>query len=140
MQQLLPVLARGSAIVALSSEGAARAVPSYTLVGATKGALESMCRHLAVELAPRGIRVNVLSPGAVRTPAWDALPDHASRLEDATRRSPTGRLTTAEDVALAAHFLCSEAARGVNGQVLIVDYGTSVSAFPVRASGDRGAS
>ena len=74
VQQLLPVLARGSAIVALSSEGAARAVPSSHLLGRPEGLWNHCARHLAVELAPRGIRVDVLSPGAVRTPAWDALP------------------------------------------------------------------
>ncbi|HOY60665.1 MAG TPA: SDR family oxidoreductase [Verrucomicrobiota bacterium] len=121
--RLLTRFESGSSVVAVSSEGAVSAVPQYTLVGATKGALESMVRHLAVELAPRGIRVNVLRPGTVRTDAWEVLPDAASRLEAAVRRSPRGRLTTAEEVALAAQFLCSAAAGGIVGHALVVDGG-----------------
>jgi len=57
----------------VSSMGAVRALPDYALVGASKGALEALARHLAVELAPRGIRVNILVPGSVETDAWDAI-------------------------------------------------------------------
>ncbi len=126
VHRLLPKFEPGASIVALSSEGAVRAVPSYTLVGASKGALESMVRHLAVELAPRGIRVNALSPGSVATDAWKALPDGVQRLAEAARRSPTGRLTTVEEVASAAHFLCSDAAAGVRGHTLVVDGGSRI--------------
>src|SRR5271165_3579199 len=59
---LLPDLVAGASIVAVSSPGASRAVPDYAIVGASKGALESLARHLAVELAPRGIRTNILAP------------------------------------------------------------------------------
>jgi enoyl-[acyl-carrier protein] reductase III len=126
VHRLLPRFERGASIVALSSEGAVHAVHQYTLVGASKGALEAMVRHLAIELAPRGIRVNALSPGAIATDAWKALPDNAERLAEAARRSPTGRLTTLEEVAGAAHFLCSDAASGIGGHVLVVDQGSRV--------------
>lgn len=124
--RLAPRFARGSSILALSSAGATRAVPQYTLVGASKGALESMVRHLAVELAPRGIRVNCLAPGTVLTDAWNALPDRERRLAEAEKRSPLGRLTSVDDVARAAHFLCSEAASGIVGHTLVVDGGCQV--------------
>jgi len=126
VHRLLPKLESGASIVALSSEGAVRAVPQYSLVGASKGALESMVRHLAVELAPRGIRVNALSPGSIMTDAWKVLPDSESRLAEATHRSPSGRLTTLDEVAAAAHFLCSEAAAGIAGHTLVVDGGTRI--------------
>lgn len=126
MQVLLPCFEPGASVVVLSSEGAVRAVPDYTLVGASKGALESLVRHLAVDLAPRGIRVNALSPGTVLTEAWNVLPKAEQRLEEARRRSPRGRLTTAEEVAWVAQFLCSEAAGGIVGQTLVVDGGTRV--------------
>jgi NAD(P)-dependent dehydrogenase (short-subunit alcohol dehydrogenase family) len=118
----------GSAIVAVSSWGALRALPYYTLVGTSKGALEALARHLAAELAPRGIRVNILVPGTVRTDVWDALPDSEGRLAEAARRTPAGRLVTVEEVACGAHYLCSAAARGVVGQTLVIDVGAGIVA------------
>ncbi len=126
VQALLPRLRDGSSIVALSSAGAVRAVPAYTAVGASKGALEAMARHLAAELAPRGIRVNLLSPGSVETQAWDTFPDRDRRLADALRRTPRGRLVDPEEVACAAQFLCSAAASGIVGQTLVVDGGARI--------------
>jgi NAD(P)-dependent dehydrogenase (short-subunit alcohol dehydrogenase family) len=125
-KQLSPLLGAGSAIVAVSSAGAARAVPAYTAIGASKGALEAMARHLAVEFAPRGVRVNILSPGSVRTEAWDAFPDKDQRLADALARTPLARLVTLDEVASVAQFLCSDAAAAVIGQTLIVDGGTRI--------------
>lgn len=126
VRRFLPDMRPGSAIIALSSEGAERAVPRYSLVGASKGALESLCRHLAAELADRGIRVNVLSPGAVRTDAWNALPDADRRLREAAARAPTGRLVTLEEVAKAARFLASDASSGLTGHTLVVDGGARI--------------
>jgi enoyl-[acyl-carrier protein] reductase III len=123
MKLLLPRFRGPAAIVVLSSQGAQQAIPRYSLVGASKGALESLARHLAVELAPRGIRVNVLSPGAVRTGAWEAMPDGETRLAGAEKRSPLGRLTSPEEAAWAAQFLCSDAAQGIVGHTLVVDGG-----------------
>ena len=85
-----------------------------------------MVRHLAVELAPRGIRVNCIAPGTVLTDAWDVLPDREQRLAEATRRSPTDRLVTLEEVAAAALFLCSAASSGIIGQTLVVDGGARI--------------
>jgi enoyl-[acyl-carrier-protein] reductase (NADH) len=87
-----------------------------------------LIRHLAAELAPRGIRANVLTSGAVRTDAWKAIPDAEARLAEAARRSPIGRLVTVEELALCAQFLCSPAASGINGQTLVVDGGTIIVA------------
>jgi enoyl-[acyl-carrier protein] reductase III len=126
VKRLLPRFAADASIVAISSQGAARAVPAYSVVGASKGALEALARHLAVELAPRGIRVNILAPGAIATEAWAAIPDGKDRLAELTRRTPIGRLSTPEDVALAAQFLCSDAACAVIGHTLVVDGGASI--------------
>lgn len=125
----LPSFVAGSSIVALSSPGALRAVPDYAVVGASKGALESLARHLAVELAPKGIRVNIIAPGAVATEAWKGIPDGEARLAAAAKRSPIGRLVTPEEVALAAQFLCSPAASGINGHTLVVDGGAGIAAW-----------
>jgi enoyl-[acyl-carrier protein] reductase III len=126
--RLLARFDKCGSILAVSSLGATHALPHYAAVGASKGALEALVRHLAVELAPRGIRANVLAPGAVATDVWKAIPDAEARLAEAARRSPLGRLSTVEDVALCAQFLCSSAASAVNGQTLVVDGGTTIVA------------
>jgi len=126
VQALAPRMPSGASIIALSSEGAVHAMPQYGLVGSSKAALESLCRHMAVELAPRGIRVNVLSPGSVQTDAWLALPDAERRLAEAASRTPRGRLTSLEEVGWAAQFLASGASSGMSGHTLVVDGGARV--------------
>lgn len=126
---LLPKLGPGSSIVALSSPGASRAVPEYAVVGASKGALESLARHLAVEFAPRGIRTNIVAPGAIATDAWNAIPGGKLKLAEAAKRSPLGRLITPEEVAQAVRFLCSSSASAINGQTLVVDGGAGIAAW-----------
>ena len=127
-RRLLPMMENGSSILGISSEGAARAVPEYTLVGSTKGALEAMLRHMAVELAPKGIRVNAIAPGTLQTDVWKVLPDSERRLAAAAQKSPLGRLTSVDEVARVAQFLCSDAASGIAGQTLVVDGGTGIVA------------
>lgn len=119
---------KGGSILAMSSEGAFRAVPQYSLVGSSKGALESLARHMAIEFAPLNIRVNTLSAGSVETDAWKVLPNAEQRLADACNRSPQKRLTTADEVSSVAQFLCSDASAGIVGQTIIVDGGTSIVA------------
>ena len=126
--RLLSRLDRDGCILAISSLGATHALPQYTAIGASKGALEALIRHFAVELAPRGIRANTLTPGAVATEAWRAIPEGEARLAAAAQRAPSGRLVTAEELALCAQFLCSPAAAGVNGQSLVVDGGSTIVA------------
>lgn len=128
VQQYLPRMLAPATIIALSSEGAERAVPQYGLVGASKAALEALCRNMAVELAPRGIRVNVLSPGTVMTDVWKALPDAEHRLRTAVERAPTKKLTEPQEVAWAAQFLASDASVGLIGHVLVVDGGARTTA------------
>jgi enoyl-[acyl-carrier protein] reductase III len=118
----------GSSIVAVSSWGALRALPCYSLVGSSKGALEALARHFALELAPRGVRVNILTAGAVLTDAWKAMPDSEARIAETIRRTPLGRLVTAEEVAYGAQFLCSDAAAAIVGQTLVLDGGTGIMA------------
>jgi NAD(P)-dependent dehydrogenase (short-subunit alcohol dehydrogenase family) len=125
---LMARFSNGSSIVAVSSWGALRALPCYSLVGSSKGALEALARHLAVELAPRGIRVNILTAGAVLTDAWKAMPNGEARIAETIRRTPAGRLATAEEVAYGAQFLCSDAASGVIGQTLVLDNGAGIMA------------
>ncbi len=123
---LLDRFSERSSIVAISSIGAQRTLPYYSVVGASKGALEALARHLAVELAPRGIRVNILAPGAVATEVWKALPEAEGRMTGVINRTPIQRLVTPEEVAWAAQFLCSDASTGIIGQTLVVDGGAGI--------------
>jgi len=115
-------------VVAVSSLGAVRAIPNYTAVGASKAALESMVRHLAAELAPRGVRVNAVSAGTVDTDALKHFPNRQQLLDESARRTPAGRLITPQDVANAVVFLCTDFATMIHGQTLVVDGGYSIVA------------
>lgn len=115
-------------VVAVSSLGAVRAIPNYTAVGASKAALESMVRHLACELAGKGVRVNAVSAGTVDTDALKHFPNREQLLEEAQRRTPAGRLVTPQDVANAVVFLCTEFASMIHGQTIVVDGGYSILA------------
>ncbi len=127
-QQAVPLMAKGARIMAVSSMGAVRAVENYTAVGASKAALESLVRHLAVELGPMGINVNTISAGAVDTEALKKFPNREQILNGALQRTPMGRLTTPEDVADVALFLCSDLAAMIQGQTIVVDGGYSIRA------------
>jgi len=127
-QQAAPLMSKGARIMAVSSMGAVRAVENYTAVGASKAALESLVRHLAVELGPMGINVNTISAGAVDTEALKKFPNREQILDGALQRTPMGRLTTPEDVADVALFLCSDLAAMIQGQTIVVDGGYSIRA------------
>ncbi len=115
----------GGKIVAITSPGAERVLPDYVAVGASKAALNALVRYLAVELAPRHINVNAVSPGIVET---DAL-QHFSFMQDeqviplAIANTPAGRLVAPRDIANAVTFLCSSLADMICGQILVVDGG-----------------
>ncbi len=123
-----PDMEPGSSIVGVSSLGSTRVMENYVLVGASKAALESVVRYLAVELAPRGIRVNAVSAGLVETGALEHFPNREEMLCSSLARTPVGRLVEPEDVAGAVAFLCSPEAEMIRGHTLIVDGGFSLLA------------
>ena len=123
-----PHMGSGSSIVAISSLGSKRVLENYVLVGTSKAALESVVRYLAVELAPRGIRVNAVSAGVVETEALEHFPNREQMLHAAHTRTPAGRLVEPGDVAGAVAYLCSPDAAMVCGQTLIIDGGYSLLA------------
>ena len=123
-----PDMQSGSSIVAVSSLGAQRVLENYVLVGTSKAALESVVRYLAVELSPRGIRVNAVSAGVVETEALDHFPNREQMLSAGKTRTPAGRLVEPEDVAGAVAFLCSPDADMLRGHTLIMDGGYSLLA------------
>jgi enoyl-[acyl-carrier protein] reductase III len=118
----------GGAIVSISSLGARRVMPDYFLVGVSKAALEAVTRYLAVELAPKGIRVNAVSGGLVETDALKSFGWGADVIEQNTRRTPAGRMVEPHDIAQAVAFLCGPEAAMIRGQTLIVDGGFSLLA------------
>ncbi len=127
-QRAVPLMEKrgGGAIVSVSSPGSTRVLPDYVVVGASKAALEAITRYLAVELAPRNIVVNAVSPGLVLT---DALKHFAAVRQDddiiarAVSLTPAGRLVTPEDIASVVAFLCTPAASMIRGQTILVDGG-----------------
>jgi enoyl-[acyl-carrier protein] reductase III len=125
-QHAVPMMKNGGRILGVSSLGAVRAVPNYTVVGASKAALESLVRHLAVELGPKGITVNTISAGVVDTDALKKFPNRDEIIGQSLERTPLGRLTTPEDVADLALFLCSESASMIHGQIVVVDGGYAI--------------
>lgn len=114
-------------VVTVTSLGAVRTVPNYGAVGLSKSVVESLTRYLAVELAPKGIIVNAISPGLVETDALTHMElDTQSALDYVRRRNPTHRLVSPRDVGKVAAFLCSEAAEMIVGQTIYVDGGFSL--------------
>jgi len=127
-REAAPRMPKGGSIVGISSLGATRGLEDYVLVGTSKAALDSLVRYLAVELAPRGIRVNAVSGGVVDTGALDHFPNREQMLEMGERRTPAGRLVEPKDIADAVVFLSSPQAEMVCGQTLVVDGGFSLPA------------
>jgi NAD(P)-dependent dehydrogenase (short-subunit alcohol dehydrogenase family) len=126
------LLARGlfaddARVLGLTSEGSAVAWKGYAAVAAAKCALEAAGRALAVELAPYGLRTNLLQPGVTDTPALRAIPGAEHLLAQARLRNPFGRLTTPRDVASVIALLCSDEAAWINGCVIRVDGGEHIS-------------
>ena len=125
-QHAVPLMKAGGQVVAVSSIGAVRAIPNYAAVGASKAALESLVRHLAIELAPMNIRVNAISAGVVDTDALKHFPNRQQILEESARRTPKGRLTEPVDVADAVLFLVSPLSQMMIGQTMVVDGGYAI--------------
>ena len=113
-------------MVNITSQGSQKVLPYYFSVGVSKAALESMTRYLAVELAEKGISVNAVSGGYVETGAFDSFPNR-DEMVSATENTLDGRSVTGEDIARVVAFLCTDAARMIRGQVLVVDGGVSLT-------------
>ena len=120
------LLANGSRVFAMTSEGATRAVPTYGPVSAAKAALEAHVRQLAMELIPHGITVNAIRAGVTDTPALRRIPGHEELRRVAEARNPAGRLTRPEDVGEALMALASPHLYWMTGNVIGVDGGEAV--------------
>ncbi|MFE2322964.1 SDR family NAD(P)-dependent oxidoreductase [Streptomyces sp. NPDC059385] len=121
VQRVLPLFADGGSIVLLGSAAGSAGSTRFGVYAATKAAVRSMARSMALELAGRGIRVNTLSPGPIATPSLARAP--AEVIEEATARVPLGRPGRPEEVAAAALFLASPESSYITGIELFVDGG-----------------
>ena len=116
----------GGRIINISSPGSTWVLPAYFAVGVSKAAIEAVTRYLAVELGPKGIAVNTVSPGFVMTESLNAFPDQLGIRDIASRPTPAGRTITPEDVSNVVAMLCSSDAEMIRGQVIIVDGGETL--------------
>ncbi|MBE9487043.1 MAG: enoyl-ACP reductase [Desulfuromonadales bacterium] len=124
----MPVLNEGSSIITMTYLGSVRTVPAYNVMGVAKAALESCVRYLAAELGEKGIRVNAVSAGPIKTLAASGIADFKEKLRIAEERSPLGRLVTQKDIGKASLYLLSDLASGVTGEVHYVDGGFNTAA------------
>ncbi len=128
----LPMLSgREAALVTLSYLGAVQAVPNYNIMGMAKASLEAGVRYMANSLGPRGIRVNGISAGPIKTLAASGIKGFGSLLDYAAQHAPLRRNVSIEEVGKVTAFLLSDLASGVTGEITYVDAGFSIaSALP----------
>jgi enoyl-[acyl-carrier protein] reductase I len=122
----LPLMeGRKAALLTLSYLGAVRAIPNYNVMGVAKASLEATVRYLAQNLGPKGIRVNAISAGPIKTLAAAGISGFGKILKFVEEQSPMRRNVSTEDVGNAAAFLLSDLAAGITGEILYVDSGFS---------------
>jgi enoyl-[acyl-carrier protein] reductase I len=134
-----PLMSSGGAMLTLTYNGGDRAMPNYNVMGPAKAALESSVRYLAVDFGLRGIRVNAISAGPIRTLAGAGINDARYMFAYQQRHSPLGRGVTLEELGGAGVYLLSKLSGGVTGEIHFVDSGYNIIAMPqpdeLRAAG-----
>jgi enoyl-[acyl-carrier protein] reductase I len=123
-----PLMIDGGTLFAMSYHGAQKVVPNYELMGPVKAALEAVCRYLAYELGPKGIRVHAISPGPLKTRAASGLKNFDLLLRNAVSASPIGEPVDIMDVGFACAYLATPYARRITAETLYVDGGANVMA------------
>jgi len=123
-----PLMNDGGTMFAMSYYGANRVVPNYNVMGPVKAALEAVCRYLAYELGPKGIRVHAISPGPLKTRAASGLKDFELLLNEAAKKAPVGELVDIMDVGYACAYLATSFAKRVTGGTVYVDGGANIVA------------
>lgn len=127
VQEALPLMRDGGSIILTGSTAASKGTPAFSVYSASKAAIRNFARTWILELAPRGIRVNVLAPGSTSTPGWHGLAasdEQNEEMQALTRAAvPLGRLGIVDEIAGATLFLASDDSSYVNGSELFVDGG-----------------
>ena len=125
----LPYLSETASLLTLTYLGGVRVVPSYNTMGLAKASLESSVRYLADAVGAKGVRVNGLSAGAIKTLAASGIKDFGKLLGISAAASPLKRNVTIDEVGNAAAFLCSDLASGITGEIMYVDCGFNTTAL-----------
>lgn len=125
-QRALPMMAEGGSLATLTYYGAEKVMPHYNVMGVAKAALEASVKYMAMDLGPRGIRVNALSAGPMKTLAASGIGDFRYILKWNELNSPLRRNVTPTDVGRSGMFLLSDLSSGVTGETLHVDAGYHV--------------
>jgi enoyl-[acyl-carrier protein] reductase I len=123
-----PLMTDGGTMFAMSYYGSSRVVPTYSVMGPVKAALEACCRYLAYELGPQRIRVHPISPGPLKTRAASGLKDFDILLTEAAQRAPLGELVDIMDVGFTCAYLATPYARRLSGETVYVDGGVHIMA------------
>ena len=125
----LPILSENAALLTLTYLGSIQSLPNYNVMGLAKASLEANTRFLAASLGKKGIRVNAISAGPIKTLAASGVKNFRSMLKEYANRAPLGRAVTTEEVGNVAAFLCSDLASGITGEITYVDAGFNTSAM-----------
>jgi enoyl-[acyl-carrier protein] reductase I len=121
-------MTEGGTLFAMTYYGANRVVPTYSVMGPVKAALEASVRYLAYELGPKRVRVHAISPGPIKTRAAGGLKDFDLLLNEAAHRAPVGELVDIDDVGMAAAYLATPYAHRITGSTAYVDAGLNIMA------------
>ena len=122
-----PLMSEGGSILTLTYYGSQKVFPNYNIMGVAKAALEATVRYLASDLGARGIRVNAISAGPIKTLAARGISDFATILDTVTARAPLHRNIEQIEVGNVALFLASDLASGITGEVTYVDCGFNIT-------------
>ncbi len=121
-----PLMKNGGSLMTVSYMGSHEVVSHYNIMGPVKAALESATRYMAAELGAQGIRVNALSPGAIRTRAAGGIEDFDAILTDTRTKAPMRRVIDLDDIGYMAAFLASDAAKNITGGIHAIDAGYEI--------------
>jgi len=130
----LPRLNENAALLTMSYLGAVRTMPHYNVMGLAKASLEASVRYLAMDLGRRGMRVNGISAGPIKTLAAAGIGEFGKLLSNNAKHAPLKRNVTIEEVGNAAAFLCSDLASGITGEITYVDGGFNTTALGTTAA------
>jgi len=129
-RRAVPLMSSGGSLLTLTYAGAERVMPHYNVMGVAKAALEASVRYLAADFGPRGIRVNAISAGPVRTLAGSVIGDARAMFAYQQKHSPLGRGVTLDELGGSALYLLSDLSGGVTGEIHYVDSGYNIVLMP----------
>jgi enoyl-[acyl-carrier protein] reductase I len=135
----VPLMTGGGSVITLTYYGAEKVVPNYNVMGVAKAALEASVRYLAYDLGPRGIRVNAISAGPIKTLAASGVSGFKSMLKASAEATPLKRNVSQDEVGTTAVYLASSWSSGVTGETIYVDAGANIVGMSLPAAGKEDA-